>query len=273
MNKNLVIERSRDFIKVLGPDALSFLQGQLSQDVESVEPSSSKWSFLLEPSGKVVAWLRITCLGKEEFLLDMDSGFAELVKDRLSRFLIRTKCTLEVSPMSMVTYLGPESETPKELKNLVPLLMDWPNLKALDYISSEKLEIAEIQPKEVWDQFRVIAGIPAMGTEITDKTIPAATGQIERSVSFTKGCYTGQELVARVDSRNAGPPKHLVILDGGGDPPAPGIALSHEGSEVIEITSSTKTESGFCALGYRHRSNKEINRINYEGFDIEVKEI
>ena len=105
-----------------------------------------------------------------------------------------------------------------------------------------------------------------MGTEITDKTIPAATGQIERSVSFTKGCYTGQELVARVDSRNAGPPKHLVILDGGGDPPAPGMTLSHGGIEVVEITSSAKTESGFCALGYRHRSN-------YEGFDIEVREI
>ena len=136
MNKNLVIKRSRDFIKVLGPDALSFLQGQLSQDVESVEPSSSKWSFLLEPSGKVVAWLRVTCLGKEEFLLDMDSGFAEIVKDRLSRFLIRTKCTLEVSPMSMVTYLGSESETPKELKNLVPLLILMVTMQLLECVDT-----------------------------------------------------------------------------------------------------------------------------------------
>ena len=112
-----------------------------------------------------------------------------------------------------------------------------------------------------------------MGSEITDKTIPAATGQIDRSVSFTKGCYTGQELVARVDSRSAGPPKHLVMLSGEGDPPVSGAVLFYEGKEFAEITSSVKTEEGFCALGYRHRSNKEISGINHEGFDIGVKEI
>src|SRR5260370_6484549 len=52
-------------------------------------------------------------------------------------------------------------------------------------------------------------GVPVMGGEIDDKTIPAETGVVDRAVSFTKGCYTGQELVARIDSRGGNVPRHL----------------------------------------------------------------
>ena len=59
------------------------------------------------------------------------------------------------------------------------------------------------------DVLRIEAGIPAMGRELTDDTIPAAAGIVDRSVSFTKGCYTGQELVARIDSRGGNVPQRL----------------------------------------------------------------
>ena len=59
---------------------------------------------------------------------------------------------------------------------------------------------------------RIVSGIPAMGTELTAKTIAAEAGLVERTVSFTKGCYTGQELVARIDARGSNVPRRLVGL-------------------------------------------------------------
>jgi folate-binding protein YgfZ len=59
---------------------------------------------------------------------------------------------------------------------------------------------------------RIEAGIPHMGAELNEKTIPAETGLVPRTVSFTKGCYTGQELVARIDSRGGHVPRHLRLV-------------------------------------------------------------
>ncbi|HJP15873.1 MAG TPA: hypothetical protein QF762_02770 [Acidimicrobiales bacterium] len=265
-----LIRRERDFVDVSGPEARSFLQGQLSQDIENLNQDSAAWSFLLDPSGLVVAWLRVMCLEEERFLLDMDSGFAKEVIDRLNRFLIRTKCTIEASPFNMYTFLGSENPAPEELKNLKSIPFEWPSLKATDYFSFTELKISESEPSGTWDQVRIPAGIPAMGSEITNKTIPAATGLVERSVSFEKGCYTGQELVARVDSRVAGPPKHLVLLKGSRDPLTPGSVLSHEGKEVLEITSASEMEDEFCALGYRHRSAEGVTQIHQNGSLIQI---
>lgn len=273
MSEIRLIQRDRDFIEISGSESRSFLQGQLSQDVENLKQGSAAWSFLLDPSGLVVAWLRITCLEEERFLLDLDAGFAEEVKSRLSRFLIRTKCTVDTLTLNMYTFLGPPDQAPEEFKNFRSIPFDWPSLQAADYVSSEELTISEIQPANFWDQIRILSGIPAMGSEITNKTIPAATGLVERSVSFDKGCYTGQELVARVDSRVAGPPKHLVSLKGSGNPLTPGSVLSHEGKEILEITSVSEMEDEFFALGYRHRSAESITEINQNGSLVEITKI
>ena len=273
MSEIYLLQRDRDFIEISGPESRSFLQGQLSQDIESLKQDSAAWSFLLDPSGLVVAWLRITRLGEDHFLLDMDCGFAEEVKSRLSRFLIRTKCTIDISALNMYTFLGPENQTPEELKSLRSLPFNWPSLEIADYVSSEELNFPKILPPETWDQIRIPAGIPAMGHEITNKTIPAATGLVERSVSFDKGCYTGQELVARVDSRVAGPPKHLVSLKGSGTPLTSGSVLSLDGKEILEVTSVCELDDEFFALGYRHRSAVSITEISQNGSIVEITKV
>jgi folate-binding protein YgfZ len=77
-----------------------------------------------------------------------------------------------------------------------------------------------------------------MGAELTDRTIPAEAGILDRTVSFTKGCYTGQELVARIDSRGGNVPRRLrgVILGDGATPPA-GATITADGKEVGRLTS------------------------------------
>jgi folate-binding protein YgfZ len=101
---------------------------------------------------------------------------------------------------------------------------------------------------------RIEAGLPAMGAELTDRTIPAEAGLIERAVSLTKGCYTGQELVARIDARGGHVPRHLrgVIVDGA--IPAPGDALTVEGREVGTVTSGAAHPDGHgVGLAYVRR--------------------
>ena len=91
-----------------------------------------------------------------------------------------------------------------------------------------------------------------MGAELTEDTIPAEAGQwvVDASVSFTKGCFTGQELVARIDSRGGNVPRHLRILDAEGPAPAPGTELELDGAVVGRVTSS----AGSIALAYVKRS-------------------
>jgi folate-binding protein YgfZ len=72
--------------------------------------------------------------------------------------------------------------------------------------------------RDAVESCRIVSGIPAMGSELTDKTIAAEAGLVERTVSFTKGCYTGQELVARLEARGNNVPRRLVGVIGGTDP-------------------------------------------------------
>src|SRR5690606_40866239 len=83
------VELPRDVVRVAGPDAVDYLQGQLSQDVAALGPGEAAWSFLLQPTGKVDAWLRVTRTGDDELVLDVDARHGEAVVARLRRFLLR----------------------------------------------------------------------------------------------------------------------------------------------------------------------------------------
>jgi folate-binding protein YgfZ len=184
----------RDVISVTGPEAETFLQGQLSQDVAALAVGARAYSFLLEPTGKVAALLVVTREGDESFLLDVEAGFGDAVVARLSRFKLRTKATIE-----RVADVAPTTAA------------------------------ADPTVSEAW---RIEQGLPKLGAElIPGETIPAEAGQwlIDAAVSFTKGCYTGQELVARIDSRGGNVPRHQrgLVID------APADALPPTGAEVV----------------------------------------
>ena len=91
-----VVKREKDFLRVFGNEAESYLQGQLSQDIEGMLDGESRFTFLLQPSGKVDAWLRITRQAKNDYLLDVDKDHGDSVLSRLKRFLLRTDCTFEI---------------------------------------------------------------------------------------------------------------------------------------------------------------------------------
>ncbi len=251
----MLFRRSRDVVAVRGPDAETYLQGQLSQDVVALADDTSAWSFLLQPTGKVDAWLRITRRGEGDYLLDVDGGFGGAVQERLRRFLLRTDCVIESLDWEVTTVLGTE-EAVAPAGGMV-VVLDFAGFTAVDLLGPAGSHPEPTDGVGTWEAERIRAGMPAMGSEIDGNTIPNATGQVERSVSFTKGCYTGQELVARIDSRTAGAPMRLVRISGTGAAPPAGADLRVEGDVVGTITSVVGTDNGFMALGYRKRSALE----------------
>jgi len=255
----VLFRRSRDVIAVWGPDAESYLQGQLSQDVAALADGNSAWSFVLQPTGKVDAWLRITRRGEGDYLLDVDGGFGGVVESRLRRFLLRTDCAVESLDWEVVTVLGSvDAETPVDG---IAVIVDWEGITAVDLLgpAASLPDAAGESGTEAWEVERIGAGIPAMGSEVDADTIPNATGQVGRSVSFTKGCYTGQELVARIDSRTAGAPTRLVRVSGTGPVPPTGADLGVKDDVVGTLTSVVATQDGFLALGYRKRSAVDLD--------------
>ena len=247
---SLAVRRPRDVVAVVGPDARTYLQGQLSQDVEALEVGGSAETFLLQPAGKVDAWMRVSRLADDHFLLDVEDGFGPQVVARLTRFLLRTDCTVQEAQWDLVTVIDAEASAFSPPVGGLALAVEWPGLVAVDLLGpSVELPagLAEGSSRD-WEARRIAAGIPAMGSEMDSTTIPGATGVVERSASFTKGCYTGQELVARVNSRSAGTPTRIVRAVGSGPAPAVGSDVTVDSDPAGHLTSVATLGDGFVAL-------------------------
>jgi folate-binding protein YgfZ len=244
----------REIISVQGPDAGRYLQGQLSQDVMTMAGSSA-WSFILQPTGRVDAWLRVHRLADDDFRLEIEPGLGEALIARLRKFLIRTKATISepVSGSLIARRWAPATiRLGDDLLDALPGVPVGPGVAGADSLLFVEIAIARVQldlreaPVASLERYRIAHGVPAMGTELTTDTIPGEAGGwvIDDSVSFTKGCYTGQELVARIDSRGGNVPKPIRLLVVGGDTsaegevPTIGSEIFFNGTLVGRITSS-----------------------------------
>lgn len=221
----------RDVVRVSGPDALSYLHGQVSQDLLDLAVGGSRWTFLLQPAGRVEVLARIRRTGDETFVFDVDAGYGEALVARLNRFRIRVKAEVEPLPWRVIAVRGVDG-----VDDIVGRDPEPP-------AGVREGTLAELE------QARVDAGWPAMGSEILPgETIPAETGITTVAVDFRKGCYPGQELVERMDSRGASAPRALRILDV--EPGArPGDRIVVDGADVGVLTSV----AGTTAIGYVKR--------------------
>jgi folate-binding protein YgfZ len=177
----------RDVVAVVGPDARTYLHGQVSQDIQTLAPGESRWTLVLAPNGRVDVLARVLCAADDRFELDTEVGFGDVLHDRLDRFRIRVKAELE--------------RATQDLPGEAPLVGWW----------GEGVWLADV---DHYETARIAAGWPAMGTEIVPgERIPAEIAVVPVSVNFAKGCYPGQELVERMDSRGSQAPRQLRIVD------------------------------------------------------------
>lgn len=258
----------RDVVRVWGPDALTFLQGQLSQDVDALGVGTSSWTFVLQPQGKVDAWARLTRTAADEFLLDVDDGWGQALHDRLARFLIRTKAELEVLDWPAVAVRGvgaPRGDVPDGVLRLAPA---GATVSGYDLLGPGAELPPEVEPMTAaaLRAHDVEHGVPAMGRELTEGTIPAEIGDwiIDESVSFTKGCFVGQELTARIDSRGGNVPRHLraIVLD---EPVEEGAAVECDGPAATVTTAAVSERLGPIALAFLGRAVAEGAEVTVGG--------
>ena len=247
----------RDVVEVVGEESASFLQGQLSQDVLSIGDGASAWSWVLTPQGKVEVLARVTRLSEQRWVLDTDGGWGETLVTRLNRFKLRTKVTIDPRDWKVLRILDPVAGEPTG-GNAGAVRADpaWPGVEGVDLIGED---IAVPHDRRAmgageYEAVRISLGFPKMGAELDDRTIPGETGLVPMTVSFTKGCYTGQELVARIDSRGGNVARRLARLAPAAKV-APGSTLStDDGQQAGVVTSAAETPDGrWVALGYLKR--------------------
>ncbi len=227
----------RDVVQVSGPDAESFLQGQLSQDVKRLAVGGSAWSFVLQPTGKVDVLVRVRRSADDTFVLDTEAGWGERLVARLQRFKLRTKADIATLDWPAVAVRGVAGEPP------AGALVAVPGVDGYDLIGPDAPVGDAVDDADALEHERIAARWPSMGHELDESTIPGEAGIVPLAVSFTKGCYTGQELVARIDSRGNNVPRHLRLVEG---PVGVGDVLLDDDDEVGTVTSA----AGGLGLAY-----------------------
>ena len=210
------IQQTRDEITVSGVDARKFLHSQLANDIASLAIGESRYSLLLEPTGKITSLVRVRCVAEDNFILDTESGFAEITASRLLRFKIRIKCEIVTGSQNYYLFRILNPEQHEKLVSSFAAVKAWRGAKLeLDAVSVDPKQISDIRQGSIGDYelARVQAFWPIMGVDMTGESIPTETGLTDVAVSFTKGCYPGQELVERMDSRGATAPRSLRLIN------------------------------------------------------------
>lgn len=214
---------ARDVVTATGRDARAFLHSQLAQDVASLAVGESRWSLLLEPTGRVVALVRVACHADDRFSLDTDPGAGGAVAARLSRFRIRVDCALETASREALAVRGLDAAGRAAL---LARPHAWPAWREADG-AVDLCDVADgsaVAPPDgareasadELERARIAAAWPvlgaASGADLGTDAIPAETGLVDVAVNFAKGCYPGQELVERMDARGARAPRSLRVV-------------------------------------------------------------
>ncbi len=260
---------SRDVLTIAGADALTFLQSQISQDIRTLADEESVYSFVLQPTGKIESLVRVHRISAEQFVLDTDAGYGPATMARLNRFKIRVKVEIVAVPWRCIAVRSCDAP----VAGGIPA---WGLDDAWDLLGPDaSVPIAvRIGTQEEFDLARIEAGWPAMGREITDATIPAETGHVvARAVSFTKGCYPGQELVERMDSRGSAAPRFVRRLRGSGMV-AVGDSVESGDKSVGTITSVQRVaDTGWVALAIIARSIQPGVVVTVGGAESSVEDL
>lgn len=261
----------RDIVLVEGADARSYLQSQLTQDIEALPMGGSAWSFILDPKSSIEAFVRVTRIGHERITLDAEPGYGDAVRKRLDGRLFRTDARFSQDAWPGISWVGPGA-TDRRSEAPIVTRSPWTGIEGLDIVGPNVVipEDATVGTDDDLDLLRIRAGWPAMSTEIGEGITPAMTGLVDETVSFDKGCYTGQELVARVHHRGAAPTKRLVWLTAA-NPLSSGAPLEAEGESVGEVTSSSPRTGD--ALGYLMRKIETPATLTAAGQTIEARTV
>jgi tRNA-modifying protein YgfZ len=228
-----VAERERAFVRVKGADALDYLQRMVSNDVEALDVGDACPALLLTAKARVIAPVVVWRRGTDDLLVLTEPELGEPVRALLTRMRLRAQCEIELEAHSSAIVFGGEGI-------------------ATDFAGAREAIDAGLEPTLDADELelrRIEAGVPRWGREIDERILPAEAGLDVTHVSFGKGCYPGQEPVARLHYRGkANRELRVLELD---DVPEYDAELVHEGKVVGRVTSAARRPDGsVVALAY-----------------------
>lgn len=242
-------------IRVSGADCDAFLQGQLSHDMRALSAETASLSSVNSPKGRVIATFVACRLGEDVGLL-VAPDMAEALCQRLRMFVLRSKVTLEIDSETVVTGIvhADGSASPA-----TPWQCQWKDGRLWIRAPGEAARwwCVGASPAAELDEARtdafaladIAAGLPCIGHAQSDAHVAQHLGlQRFGALSFDKGCFTGQEVIARLHYRG-GINRVPIRIRGQQPPPLPGTALQDDdGRTVAEIVNSAATGDGHEAL-------------------------
>jgi aminomethyltransferase len=220
-------------VRVLGPEAEDFLQRMLSNDVSAHVCDA----LLLTSKARVVAPLRVWRRGTEDFLLLTEPELGEVVRAVLLRARFAARCEIELEEHTSAVVFGDSDGIPNPDYGVTAV-------EVLDEVLEPTMEDEELE------LLRIRAGTPRFGREIDDRVLPAEAGLVERAVSFTKGCFPGQEPIARLHYRGHANRGLRVLTWDGAELPCDDAPVAYEGKDVGRVTSAARDGDRIVALAY-----------------------
>jgi folate-binding protein YgfZ len=228
-----IARRRRAYVGVVGPDAADYLQRMLSNDVEALAAGETCEALLLTPKARIIAPLRVVRRAADDFLLLTEPELGERVAAELTRMRFAAKCEIRREEHESWIVIGGEETLDERPPG--------------DEVSEEEAERA-----------RIAAAAPRWGSELDESILPAEAGLDQTHVSFTKGCYPGQEPIARLHYRGH-VNRSLRVLEV--ESAAPGDEIDYEGKRVGRITSAVAG----LALGYVRTDVPEAAELSVGG--------
>jgi folate-binding protein YgfZ len=191
-----VAKLDRGYVEVSGPDAEDLLERMLSNEIATLEVGrEARPALLLTPKGRIIAPLRVVREKPDAFLLLTDAAeLAGPVAETLTRARFASKCEIKVLPWDGFVHLG-AGPGPGAVQNHDFGVEAWETWSPRGVLHAPLPDAAELEP------LRIQAGTPAWGKELDESVLPAEAGLDATHVSFTKGCYPGQEPLARLHHR------------------------------------------------------------------------
>ena len=243
-------------VAVTGSEALDWLDNLLTADLSGLEAGHARQSLLLSPTGRIRA-LFICTLFDESPLLIQDPEQPKAIDALLDPYVLSSDVRLEDRTNTVELFAFPgradlhdeailtnaSISTPSCLGSGADLLTPAEHHDQM--LAGLRLGFRQVGD-EVVESWRISAGFPKFGVDVFDDDLPQEAG-LTGAVSFEKGCYLGQEAVAKV--QNLGHPRRLVLRFVASGPISPGDPIVSDGNEVGEITSVTKRDGDWFALG------------------------
>jgi folate-binding protein YgfZ len=262
-----VVKRAdRGILTVTGPDRLTWLQGLVTNDVASLPVGGVCDAAYLTPQGRMITDMRVVNL-IDRTLLDVPAPLAAALHSRLEALLFSEDAQIVDSSLEMVIIdvHGPAAPMLTEGRQMIrDDAFDLPGFSAFVAARQAGPLVDELVIRggvkttlETLDVVRIEAGRPVFLVDMDEHTIPLEAGLEQRAISFTKGCYVGQEVIVRVTQRGGGRvAKRLVGLKlSKAELPKSGDPISADGREIGRLTSVTWSPAlaSGIALGYVHR--------------------